>query len=61
MIKSEFEIAKEAFEKEFIKKALNMYCGNLTKTALHLNIGIKLLYDKLKKYNMNEYLMKELE
>lgn len=43
---------KEAFEKEFILKALKMFNGRINQTALHANIPKKTLLRKIEKYGI---------
>lgn len=44
---------KEAFEKEFIIKALKSFKGRINQTALHANIPKKTLLRKIEKYGIN--------
>lgn len=44
---------KEAFEKEFIIKALKTFKGRINQTALHANIPKKTLLRKIEKYGIN--------
>lgn len=44
---------KEAFEKEFIIKALKTFKGRINQTALHANIPKKTLLRKIEKYQIN--------
>lgn len=44
---------KEAFEREFIIKALKMFKGRINQTALHANIPKKTLLRKIEKYGIN--------
>jgi DNA-binding NtrC family response regulator len=49
----DFNRHKEAFEKEFIIKALKMFKGRINQTALHANIPKKTLLRKIEKYGIN--------
>lgn len=49
----DFNKHKEAFEKEFIVKALKMFKGRINQTALHANIPKKTLLRKIEKYGIN--------
>lgn len=49
----DFEKHKEAFEKEFIIKALKTFKGRINQTALHANIPKKTLLRKMEKYGIN--------
>ncbi|MCB0392472.1 MAG: sigma-54-dependent Fis family transcriptional regulator [Bdellovibrionales bacterium] len=49
----DFNKHKEAFEKEFIIKALTMFKGRINQTALHANIPKKTLLRKIEKYGIN--------
>ncbi|PIS11709.1 MAG: sigma-54-dependent Fis family transcriptional regulator, partial [Bdellovibrio sp. CG10_big_fil_rev_8_21_14_0_10_47_8] len=49
----DFNIEKEAFEKEFIVKALKTFKGRINQTALHANIPKKTLLRKIEKYGIN--------
>jgi len=49
----DFNKHKEAFEKEFILKALKMFKGRINQTALHANIPKKTLLRKIEKYAIN--------
>ena len=49
----DFNAEKEAFEREFIKKALKMFKGRINQTALHANIPKKTLLRKIEKYGIN--------
>lgn len=49
----DFNKHKEAFEKEFIIKALKMFKGRINQTALHANIPKKTLLRKIEKYGIN--------
>ncbi len=49
----DFNKHKEAFEKEFIIKALKTFKGRINQTALHANIPKKTLLRKLEKYGIN--------
>ena len=49
----DFNKHKEAFEKEFIMKALKMFKGRINQTALHANIPKKTLLRKIEKYGIN--------
>jgi two-component system response regulator HydG len=51
--KLDFNRHKEAFEKEFIIKALRMFKGRINQTALHANIPKKTLLRKIEKYGIN--------
>ncbi len=51
--KLDFNAEKEAFEKEFIIKALKMFRGRINQTALHANIPKKTLLRKIEKYGIN--------
>ena len=48
----DFNKHKEAFEKEFIVKALTMFKGRINQTALHANIPKKTLLRKIEKYGI---------
>jgi DNA-binding NtrC family response regulator len=48
----DFNAQKEAFEKEFIIKALKMFKGRINQTALHANIPKKTLLRKIEKYGI---------
>lgn len=48
-----FNAQKEAFEKEFIIKALKTFKGRINQTALHANIPKKTLLRKIEKYGIN--------
>ena len=48
----DFNRHKEAFEKEFIIKALMMFKGRINQTALHANIPKKTLLRKIEKYGI---------
>jgi DNA-binding NtrC family response regulator len=49
----DFTKQKEAFEKEFIIKALKAFKGRINQTALHANIPKKTLLRKIEKYGIN--------
>ncbi|MCB0406697.1 MAG: sigma-54-dependent Fis family transcriptional regulator, partial [Bdellovibrionales bacterium] len=49
----DFNKHKEAFEKEFIIKALQTFKGRINQTALHANIPKKTLLRKIEKYGIN--------
>ena len=49
----DFNVQKEAFEKEFIIKALRAFGGRINQTALHANIPKKTLLRKIEKYGIN--------
>jgi len=49
----DFNAQKEAFEKEFIMKALKTFKGRINQTALHANIPKKTLLRKIEKYGIN--------
>lgn len=49
----DFTKQKEAFEKEFIVKALKTFKGRINQTALHANIPKKTLLRKIEKYGIN--------
>ena len=49
----DFNKHKEAFEKEFIVKALKMFKGRINQTALHANIPKKTVLRKIEKYGIN--------
>lgn len=49
----DFNRQKEAFEKEFIIKALKTFRGRINQTALHANIPKKTLLRKIEKYGIN--------
>lgn len=49
----DFNKQKEAFEKEFIIKALKTFKGRINQTALHANIPKKTLLRKIEKYGIN--------
>jgi len=48
----DFNAQKEAFEKEFIIKALKTFKGRINQTALHANIPKKTLLRKIEKYGI---------
>lgn len=48
----DFNAQKEAFEKEFIIKALKTFNGRINQTALHANIPKKTLLRKIEKYGI---------
>ncbi len=48
----DFNKHKEAFEREFIVKALKMFKGRINQTALHANIPKKSLLRKIEKYGI---------
>lgn len=48
----DFNLHKEAFEKEFIVKALRTFKGRINQTALHANIPKKTLLRKIEKYGI---------
>ncbi|MCB0341014.1 MAG: sigma-54-dependent Fis family transcriptional regulator [Pseudobdellovibrionaceae bacterium] len=48
----DFNRHKEAFEREFIVKALKMFKGRINQTALHANIPKKTLLRKIEKYGI---------
>ncbi len=48
----DFSAQKEAFEKEFIIKALKIFGGRINQTALHANIPKKTLLRKIEKYGI---------
>ncbi|MCB0420132.1 MAG: sigma-54-dependent Fis family transcriptional regulator [Bdellovibrionales bacterium] len=50
--KLDFNLHKEAFEKEFIIKALQTFKGRINQTALHANIPKKTLLRKIEKYGI---------
>lgn len=49
----DFNRQKEAFEKEFIIRALKAFKGRINQTALHANIPKKTLLRKIEKYGIN--------
>ncbi len=49
----DFNAEKEAFEKDFIQKALKLFKGRINQTALHANIPKKTLLRKIEKYGIN--------
>lgn len=49
----DFNIQKEAFEKDFIIRALKAFKGRINQTALHANIPKKTLLRKIEKYGIN--------
>lgn len=49
----DFNKQKEAFEREFIVKALRTFKGRINQTALHANIPKKTLLRKIEKYGIN--------
>lgn len=49
----DFNKHKEAFEREFIIKALKTFKGRINQTALHANIPKKTLLRKIEKYGIN--------
>jgi two-component system response regulator FlrC len=40
-------------ERESIERALSAFGGNRRKTAEHLGIGLRTLYEKLKRFDIN--------
>ena len=48
----DFNKEKEAFEREFIIKALKRFKGRINQTALHANIPKKTLLRKIEKYGI---------
>lgn len=48
----DFNLQKEAFEKDFIIKALKAFRGRINQTALHANIPKKTLLRKMEKYGI---------
>jgi DNA-binding NtrC family response regulator len=48
----DFNKHKEAFEREFIVKALKTFKGRINQTALHANIPKKTLLRKIEKYGI---------
>lgn len=48
----DFNAQKEAFEKEFILKALKTFKGRINQTAIHANIPKKTLLRKIEKYGI---------
>lgn len=48
----DFNVHKEAFEREFIVKALKAFKGRINQTALHANIPKKTLLRKIEKYGI---------
>jgi len=48
----DFNLQKEAFEKEFILRALKTFKGRINQTALHANIPKKTLLRKIEKYGI---------
>jgi DNA-binding NtrC family response regulator len=57
----DFNMQKEAFEKEFIIKALRIFKGRINQTALHANIPKKTLLRKIEKYGIvaKDYALKD--
>ncbi len=53
VIKMDFQVAKELFEKEFISQALKLNKGKINQTALKANIPKKTLLRKIEKYEIN--------
>jgi DNA-binding NtrC family response regulator len=49
----DFNMQKEAFEKDFIIRALKAFRGRINQTALHANIPKKTLLRKIEKYGIN--------
>ncbi len=49
----DFQASKEAFEREFLVKALQAFNGRINQTALKANIPKKTLLRKLEKYGIN--------
>lgn len=49
----DFNMQKEAFEKDFIIRALKAFKGRINQTALHANIPKKTLLRKIEKYGIN--------
>ena len=49
----DFNKHKEAFERDFIVKALKLFKGRINQTALHANIPKKTLLRKIEKYGLN--------
>ncbi len=50
--KLDYNLHKEAFEREFIVKALKTFKGRINQTALHANIPKKTLLRKIEKYGI---------
>ncbi|HND86379.1 MAG TPA: helix-turn-helix domain-containing protein, partial [Pseudobdellovibrionaceae bacterium] len=48
----DFNLQKEAFERDFIIKALKAFRGRINQTALHANIPKKTLLRKMEKYGI---------
>ena len=51
--KMDFSRQKEAFEKEFVIRALKAFKGRINQTALHANISKRTLLRKIAKYQIN--------
>lgn len=49
----DFNLQKEAFERDFIIRALKAFRGRINQTALHANIPKKTLLRKIEKYGIN--------
>lgn len=49
----DFNAEKEAFERDFILKALKLFKGRINQTAMHANIPKKTLLRKIEKYQIN--------
>lgn len=52
-VKMDFGEAKERFEEEFIRQALELFKGKINQTALNANIPKKTLLRKIEKYEIN--------
>ena len=53
IVKMDFQMAKDLFEKEFITQALTLNNGRINQTALKANIPKKTLLRKIEKYELN--------
>jgi len=49
----DYKIAREQFERQFIKKALVLHRGNVSRTAKSLNIGRRNLQTKIRNLEIN--------
>ena len=52
VVKMDFQVAKDLFEKEFIVQALKINKGKINQTALNANIPKKTLLRKIEKYEI---------
>ena len=53
IVKMDFQMAKDLFEKEFITQALTLNNGRINQTTLKANIPKKTLLRKIEKYELN--------